>query len=99
MLNAVESKKHSFDQHPPQTDVASRVGISDNVQPFFQPFNDTVDVRENDLLFTFKVQVNTALTDAGLPREVLDRHLPVTVLRKQFVGCVEYLISRAFMRI
>lgn len=60
------------------------------------PFGDPVDVRQRHLLLAPEMQVDGALADAHLPRQVLHRHLPETVPGQQDVDTVQDQLPDVF---
>jgi hypothetical protein len=96
MLNAVKAKKDTLDQHPAKAVVDRSVFGGDGAKAFLKSLDDAVYVRKGDLFFTGKVQVDTALADADLVGEIVDRHLLIPVPGKQAIGSVENGVAGCF---
>ncbi len=63
-----------------------------------QAFDDAIDVGEADLLLTQKVEVDGALTDAGVRRQLVDRHLLVAEAGQAAIGGIQDRFADCFSR-
>jgi hypothetical protein len=96
MPHAIKAEHYPLEQHPAYSRSRRRIRTRDLAQTLVQLIDNAIDPSQRDFFFAAEMQVKGAFADADLEREVIHRHLSISVTGQEPVCGIDNQIANVF---